>query len=226
MAALGAFLLLTWLLAAVPFGLVVATLWGPGVDLRDEGSGNTGATNVLRVAGWRLGALAMVLDLVKGLVPVLLARLLWPDSTASWWTVVGLTAFAGHCWPVYLEFRGWKGVATSGGVVLATSPWVGLFGLFVWAVVVAVTGRSSVASLSSAVALVVAAALFHTDILVLVSLLGLGVVINHISNIRRLVRGEEAAVLAPVRPGRAVPLTADEALAQGPGGEGAKADGF
>lgn len=220
MIAAAIFVVLTWLVAGVPFGLVVTTLWGPGVDLRAQGSGNVGATNVLRVAGPRLAAAALALDVGKGLLPVLVAAVAWPEWGMTWWTVVGLTAFAGHCWPVYLEFRGGKGVATSAGVMLGVSPWVACFAALVWGAVVAATGRSSVASLSAAAASVLAALVIDRPALLLAVPLALLVTVTHRSNLGRLWEGDEAPVLPPASAGRPAPITAEEALEQGPGGHG------
>jgi len=96
----GCFLLWTYVVAAIPFGLVLTTLWGAEGDLRNEGSGNIGATNVARVFGWKLAAPVLVLDAGKGAVPVLIANLWWPQAGPFWLALVAITAFVGHCWSV------------------------------------------------------------------------------------------------------------------------------
>jgi glycerol-3-phosphate acyltransferase PlsY len=105
--------LLGYLLGAVPTGLLVG--WAAGVDIRKVGSGNIGTANVLRAAGKWAAGLTMFGDMMKGLVPVVLARLLVNDE----WTIalVALAAVAGHCWPVFLRFKGGKGVATGAGTI-------------------------------------------------------------------------------------------------------------
>lgn len=205
----------------MPFGLVVSTLYGDDADIRAVGSGNIGATNVVRVYGWRLGGWVVAFDAGKGLVPVLLARLLWPELGLWWPGLVALWCFGAHCFPAYLEFNGGKGVATGAGGLLALSPWVTVPAVGVWVTMLAATGRSSVAALTSVVSVVALAWFVHPEVLPIVGLFGVGVFLTHATNIRRLVRGEEKQVVRPVRWSRggdeAVP-SAEQILAQGPGG--------
>lgn len=214
-----AYLLLVYLLAAVPFGLILTTVFGNEVDLRLAGSGNIGATNVARVFGWRIAALALLLDLLKGLLPVLVAPLFGLDGLA-WATAVAITAFAGHCYPVYLEFRGGKGVATGAGAMLGIAPIPTLVAGTVWGLLLALSGRSSLASLTATLSLVGLCAWLLPGALPATLLLATGIAITHTPNIRRLVRGEESSVVRPVRLQRRNndELTADEALSQGPAG--------
>lgn len=213
-------LLLTYLLAAVPFGLVLATLFGGDLDIRSEGSGNIGATNVARLYGWRVAAPVLLLDLAKGLVPVLLADQVVPGQGVWWPCLVGLVAYLGHCYPVYLSFRGGKGVATGAGVMLALAPGPALAAIATWALVLFATGRSSASSLAAVVVLIASVAAVAPAILPLGLVLGFWVVQRHIANIRRLVIGAEDAIIRPVRWGRAADVGADpEALlAAGPSG--------
>jgi acyl phosphate:glycerol-3-phosphate acyltransferase len=215
-----AFLLLASLGAALPFGVIVTTLFGGDVDIRAGGSGNIGATNVVRLYGWRLGGWAVALDVAKGFVPVLLARLMWPDEGIAWGGIVALWCFLAHCFPVYLEFRGGKGVATGAGGMLALSPQVTVLAAGVWVTLLAATGRSSIAALGSVLSVVGLAWWLHPALLPIVGLFALGVVATHTPNIRRLLRGEEAQVVRPVRWKRASEERADvdQALSQGPGG--------
>jgi len=208
------------LLASVPFGLVITTLYGDDADIRAVGSGNIGATNVARVYGWRLAGWVVALDVGKGFVPVLLARLMWPDTGLWWPGLVALWCFGAHCFPAYLEFRGGKGVATGAGGLLALSPWVTVPAVGVWVTMLAATGRSSVAALTSVVSVVALAWFVHPTVLPIVGLFGVGVFLTHATNIRRLVRGEEKEVVRPVRWSQAVEeaSTAEQVLAQGPGG--------
>ncbi|NCP78361.1 MAG: acyl-phosphate glycerol 3-phosphate acyltransferase, partial [Desulfuromonadales bacterium] len=114
------FLLATYLIGAIPTGLVLTRLAG-GADVRTAGSGNIGATNVYRVAGRTLGILTLAGDCLKGVLPLLAAISLFQLSQPQI-ALVGVTAFLGHCYPVYLGFKGGKGVATALGVLLVLSP--------------------------------------------------------------------------------------------------------
>src|SRR5208282_5271236 len=109
-----------YLLGSIPFGLLIAHVLG-GKDVRKAGSGNIGATNVSRVAGPFAGVLTLVLDAAKGSVAVLTAARLTEDS-ATWMMLAGLLALLGHCYPLWLHFKGGKGVATAAGVFLVLSP--------------------------------------------------------------------------------------------------------
>jgi glycerol-3-phosphate acyltransferase PlsY len=214
------FLLFSYLLAAVPFGLVVTTLYGADVDIRAAGSGNIGATNVARVYGWRLGAAVIALDASKGLVPVLLARAWWPEAGLWWPAVVLAVCFVGHCFPVYLEFHGGKGVATGAGGLLALSPWVTLPAVALWIALLGLTGRSSVAALGATTGAILLAWWLDPPLTPYVAALALGVVATHVPNLRRLLQGEERPVVPPVRWNRAASEHRDPRamLEQGPAG--------
>lgn len=215
----GVMLVGTYLIAAVPFGLVVTGLWGAEVDLRETGSGNIGATNVARTHGMRLAVVVLLLDAAKGAVPVVVAWWLLP----GWPRLPGLVAtvaFAAHCWPIYLGFRGGKGVATAAGALLALSPLATVVAAVAWGAVLRWQGRVSVASLAAAVTLVLAASWLDPDHVPVVVAIALGIALTHRPNLRRLARGEEGTVVPAA--GRTVraPLTAEEALSQGPSGHG------
>lgn len=128
---LGAVLLLagSYLLGAVPFGLLFTKVFA-GVDVRKTGSGNIGATNVLRAAGTSAAVLTLLFDAVKGAVPVLIAARTHPDGYVA--ALAGIAAIVGHTYPLWLRFQGGKGVATSFGVVLAASPLIGVACLLTW----------------------------------------------------------------------------------------------
>lgn len=145
-AAEAAYLFGSYLLGAIPFGLLFSRAMG-GVDVRSVGSGNIGATNVLRAAGQKAALLTLLADCLKGLVLVLLALRLFDDA----WTPVlsGVAAIVGHNFPVYLGFKGGKGVATSFGVVLAIAPLSGLICLLAWAGAAALWKYSSLSALVS-----------------------------------------------------------------------------
>lgn len=222
-----ALLLLTWVGAGIPFGVVLTTLYGGDVDIRAAGSGNIGATNVARLYGWRIAGPVLALDMAKGLVPVLFARLAWPEAGVLWLGVVGLVAFLGHCSSVFLELRGGKGVATGAGALLGIVPVPTFAAILTWAGVLALTGRSSVAALVSSASLVLVVALFQPPALPVVALFALGIAFTHRSNIRRIVRGEESTILQPLHPKlrpvrwkRAEEPGAADVLAQSPAGTG------
>lgn len=133
-----------YLLGAVPFGLLVVRAV-TGRDIRKEGSGNIGASNVYRVAGPAVGVLVLSLDLLKGLLPVVVSQRLGLDSATT--IAAGLAAIAGHNWSVFLRGAGGKGVATSYGVLLALSPAAGLIAAGIWVAVILITRYASLASL-------------------------------------------------------------------------------
>ena len=183
--------LLAYLLGAVPFGIVMARLFGLG-DLRRIGSGNIGATNVLRT-GNRLGAfLTLVLDAGKGAIAVLAARAAFGPDAAQ---IAGFAAFLGHCFPVYLRLKGGKGVATFLGTLWALWWPLGLAACAVWAAVAGITRYSSLAALVAAVATPLAALAFGRGDLVLVTgLLAALIVSRHHENIARLRGGVETKI--------------------------------
>jgi glycerol-3-phosphate acyltransferase PlsY len=190
-----------YLVGALPFGYLIAR-WR-GHDILREGSGNIGAANVGRVLGLRFGLLVFALDFAKGALPVWLAGFLQPGDSVLWPdtlpVVAGVSAFLGHLFPVYLRFRGGKGVATGAGVIAVLVPWLTLIVLVTWALVLALTRYVSVASLA-AVAVLVGLRLWqepdpwdHEHIVVtLFCATGASLVLlRHHSNIRRLLKGTE-----------------------------------
>jgi glycerol-3-phosphate acyltransferase PlsY len=185
-----------YILGSIPFGLVLAKLFG-GTDVRKEGSGNIGATNVARVVGPLAGILTLLLDAAKGAVAVLLAERLSNDS-ATWMVIAALAALIGHCFPIWLNFKGGKGVATAAGVFLVLSP-LAFLGSITLFILVAVFWRYiSLASISAAAAMPLLIyflwAPHHAPPHVVTfgalaaSLL---IVYKHDANIQRLVEGEE-----------------------------------
>jgi acyl phosphate:glycerol-3-phosphate acyltransferase len=136
--------LFAYLLGAVPFGLLFGRLFS-GVDIRNTGSGNIGATNVLRAAGKKAAFLTLFADILKGLLPVLIVKALFHDDVMT--VLAGAAAVLGHNFPVYLGFKGGKGVATSFGVVLGIAPWTGLACLLAWLAAAALWKFSSLSAL-------------------------------------------------------------------------------
>ena len=182
------YLLLTYMVASVPTGLVLGALLAD-VDITAHGSGNIGATNANRVLGRRVGALTLAGDFLKGFLPVALAG--WVDAPGWYPGAVALVAFAGHCWSAYLCFRGGKGVATSAGAMAALAPVPTLLAALAWGAVVAATRRSSVGALVSIAALPLAVAWLAPAWLWCTGLLCIGVLARHHENIQRLMAGTE-----------------------------------
>jgi len=187
--------LLAYLLGAIPFGLLLTRRAGLG-DLRQIGSGNIGATNVLRTGHKRLAALTLLLDGGKGAAAVLLARSLAPDDLGRDLAVIaGGAAVIGHLFPVWLRFRGGKGMATGLGVWLALAWPVGLAACATWLAVAALTRYSSLASLIAiGAAPVYALALADGQRAQLGLLLAVLIILRHHTNIRRLVTGREPKI--------------------------------
>jgi acyl phosphate:glycerol-3-phosphate acyltransferase len=186
-------LLLGYLLGSIPFGLILTRAAGLG-DLRAMGSGNIGATNVLRTGRRELAAATLLLDAAKGALAVLVAAALWRD-TPGVQPIAGLGAFVGHLYPVWLRFRGGKGVATLLGVVGALSWPSALAAAAGWILMLAVTRYSSVAGMTAAVVAPVAAAVLGRFDLVLLFLgFAAFVFLKHRANIERLLAGTEPRV--------------------------------
>ena len=183
--------LLAYLLGSVSFGLILARLRG-GVDLRGQGSGSTGATNVARTMGKGVGVIALAGDCAKGLVAVLLAQA-WGSSV---WTVaiVALAAVVGHIFPWYANFRGGKGVATGLGVFIPTLPLPLLAALAAFIAVVLVWRYVSAGSIAAAILMPVLATAFASPppLILAALLIAALVVVKHQSNLQRLFRGQEA----------------------------------
>lgn len=183
--------ILGYLLGSIPFGIVITRMMGLG-DLRKIGSGNIGATNVLRTGNKRAAAATLLLDAAKGGVAVLVARAFHAEDAGQ---LAGLAAFLGHLFPVWLGFRGGKGVATFLGILLALAWPVGLAACATWAATAALTRFSSLSALVAAVlAALWAQLLGHSAIIALTLVLALLVIIRHHANIRRLLAGTEPRI--------------------------------
>ena len=183
-------LLLGYLVGSVPFGLLLAGAAGKG-DIRRLGSGNIGATNVLRTGSKWLAAATLLLDMGKGLAPVLLAWRWWPEAV----TLAALGAVLGHCFPVWLRFRGGKGVATKAGVCFGLAWPIGVAYAVVWLGVLAAARISSLAGISAALAAVIAAAVLGYGEFVPVLMVIAGLVLwLHRANLQRLRAGTEPRI--------------------------------
>ncbi|SRR6266536_682997 len=181
--------LFAYLLGSVPTGYILGSV--AGVDVRKAGSGNVGATNVARVVGKRYGILTLVADIAKGFVPVIVALNIGLTSTAT--PFVGIAAFLGHLYPVFLRFQGGKGVATALGVFLGLAPWATLILMAIFVLVLLATRVVSLSSMVAAgCAPIVFWLFFQSPILVGMSLfIALMIVLRHRGNIQRLLSGTE-----------------------------------
>ncbi len=153
------FLICSYLIGAIPFGLVIGKLVKK-TDIRKQGSKNIGATNAVRVLGLKLGACVFLLDVLKGLIFMIIAKILintgvWENGSKFFIGYYGLAAVIGHCFSIYLKFAGGKAIATSIGVVLFLTPGVGIFGLIVFIIVFLSFGYISLASTSGDLAIVI-----------------------------------------------------------------------
>jgi acyl phosphate:glycerol-3-phosphate acyltransferase len=193
-----------YLLGSVPCGIVIAR-WQGNVDLRRVGSGNIGATNVLRAVGKRAAALTLLGDIGKGALAVSLAR--WAGASSGVVATVALAAVTGHLFPALARFRGGKGVATTLGVVLAAMPAVGGILLLIWVAVAAIWRYSSLAALAATAALPPLVWLLdgRPPMLGASAVLLVLIVARHRDNIQRLLAGTEGKIGQTVR-------------GQGPGG--------
>lgn len=182
---------LAYAIGSIPFGLVLARFFAD-MDIRQFGSGNIGATNVNRVLGRKLGAATLLCDMAKGLIPVLIARALYGDIVSA--TQVGMAAFLGHCFPIYMRFKGGKGVATAFGVLIGLSLTTALIGLGIWLLVVRISKISSLGALISSVCIPIIGFIFLRDWrvgILLVVMMSI-VIVRHRDNIRRLSEGAES----------------------------------
>lgn len=182
-------LIFAYLLGSIPFGLI----WGrtfADLDVREHGSGNIGATNVNRVLGRKLGAATLLSDMLKAIVAVLLARFFLEEAIAP--VIVGFAAVLGHCYPIFLKFKGGKGVATAFGMLVVAAPLTGVVALGSWLLSYRI---SKISSLSALIAggLVPIVAYFEKGIAIaciLILLVAL-IIFRHKENIERLRQGSE-----------------------------------
>ncbi len=190
------FILMSYLIGSIPCGLLLAA--GSGIDIREQGSGNIGATNVSRLMGKRLGILTLLGDMAKAAIPMLLAAWLWKKLQLQvdkelLVVLCGGAAFLGHLFPLYLNFQGGKGVATALGVFIVLQPIAILFCLAVFVLVVYLSGFVSAGSLTVGLIMpLVIMLLDGPDLHILLAcFIGLGIWMKHLDNIRRLLKGEE-----------------------------------
>ncbi len=180
-----------YLCGTIPFGLILTKSAGLG-DIRSIGSGNIGATNVLRTGNKKVAALTLVLDALKGTVPALLMGWLFDPQAAI---LAGLAAFFGHLFPMWLGFKGGKGVATTIGVLFGLFWPLGLIFIAVWIVMAAVFRISSLSALTASFLSPFAAyAVGRSDLILPAAIMAAAVFITHRANIARILKGEEPRI--------------------------------
>ena len=183
--------LLGYALGSIPFGLILTKMAGMG-DVRDIGSGNIGATNVLRTGNKGLAAATLLLDLVKGFVPVWLAGQYWGATAAG---IAALAAVIGHCFPVWLKFKGGKGVATNAGVCFGLAWPIGAAYAVSWLLILALFRISSLAGITAVLAAPIAAwQLKMTEFVPFLIAIAVLIIWLHRANIGRLLSGTEPTV--------------------------------
>jgi len=193
MAAVVLWLLASYFMGAIPTSHLLSRLFA-GIDLRQHGSGNLGATNLYRVLGWKYAVPAAVVDIAKGAIPVLVFAPQVSDSQ-FFALACGVAAILGHVFSVFVGFKGGKGVATAAGVMLGLAPLALAVSAVVWAVLVRVTGYVSIGSIVAAAVLPLAVYLLEDStspaLLWLAAAIAAGVILLHRRNIQRLLKGTE-----------------------------------
>lgn len=183
-------LIISYLVGSIPTAYLIGRLWA-GVDIRQLGSGNVGATNVIRTIGTYPGIIVLIIDIFKGVGPVLLAHLLFKQQIIE--LAAGFIAIAGHTWTVFLRFKGGKGVATSLGVFIALAPWPVVIIVAVFILIVALTRYVALGSIIGAAILpfliwVIEGNPLLTLVATIVACL---ILIRHLANIKRIIAGTE-----------------------------------
>ena len=193
-------ILLAYLLGSIPTGYLVGK-YLQGIDIREHGSGSTGATNVLRTLGKKAGISVLIIDMLKGMLGIALVKALYLNSAnplpSDWqaWLILatGLAAVIGHSKSIFLNFDGGKSVATSLGVLLMMSPWVALATLGSFLLVLAISRIVSLSSITGAIAVIILMLVLRQPLpyILFASVAGLYVIIRHRGNIERLLSGTE-----------------------------------
>ena len=182
--------ILSYLIGSIPFSYLLPK-WIGKIDIRVHGSGNTGTTNVLRTLGMKVGILSFIGDFFKGILPTLLGLIFWGEIGAI---VGGAMAVIGHCYSVWLKFKGGKGVATSAGVLIILLPKIFVILLICQFAIIGLFKYMSLASISSAILLPILSIMFDLsfEVVLFSFLLGLFVLFKHRANIKRLLNGTES----------------------------------
>ena len=183
----------SYMLGAVPFGLLLSKALSKR-DPREHGSGNIGATNAMRTGGKKVGILTLLADIAKSLLPVSLA--VAAELSEIWIAAIALATFIGHLFPVYLNFKGGKGVATMLGAILPWQPWAALVGLLIWLALIVLSRYVSLASIIAALLLPLLVMWFGGSIpaLIVSMVFASLVTLKHAGNIKRLMNGTESSI--------------------------------
>ncbi len=194
-----ALLLGGYLLGSMPFGIIVGRAWR-GIDIRKYGSGNIGFSNALRVLGWKAASVVFVGDVLKGFIPVFVARRVLAaahlPNAELWLLPVALGPILGHCFSVFLGFRGGRAIATTLGVLLGLAPIAGLCGLGMWLIIVAITRYISIASIAASITVPVVVAITGArwELIAFWSAIAALIIARHVPNVRRLIAGTETKI--------------------------------
>jgi glycerol-3-phosphate acyltransferase PlsY len=197
-------ILVSYLAGSIPFSYIAGKLRS-GIDLREHGSGNLGASNTYRILGPKIALVVLIADIAKGFLPVFFAPMIaWQNDISSLWLMLAAALFSvvGHSYSIYLKLQGGKGIATSAGAFLALTPWACLTAVAVWGLVLAAKRIVSLASLAAAIALPFIVYLFgklnisstHWSLLAVSIVISIVVIIRHRSNIQRLMGRREPAL--------------------------------
>ena len=194
--ALSISLVLTYIIGSIPFAYIYGKIFRK-IDIREHGSGNVGATNVLRILGTKAGIIVLLLDILKGFIPVFIITIIYPQT--QWQPVlIGIFAILGHTFTIFLKFRGGRGVATSAGVFLALSPYTITAAILIFILVVVITKYVSLGSMFAAIFLVITHTIFfllcessNPYIFYFTLLLSFFIIYKHKPNIKRLINGTE-----------------------------------
>lgn len=197
------FLAVSYLIGSIPTAFLFGKIL-KNVDIRKEGSGNIGASNAFRVLGAKIGVLVMVFDILKGFFPLYLAKVKMTPCAAFeiYLLIIGLAAVLGHMFPLFLKFKGGKGVATTAGVFLALAPEAAGVCILMWVLLVAISKMASVGSIAAAAALPFAVYYIEGASLLLTSVsavIGLLVIIMHRKNIKNLMAGTELKINSKIK---------------------------
>lgn len=184
------FIIFAYLLGSVSSAIIVSKISGLG-DPRTEGSGNPGATNMLRLGGKKLALLVLLGDLLKGVIVIVLAKYFLPAQVVAW---TGVAVVLGHIFPVFFKFKGGKGVATGGGVMVGLLWYLGLMIIFVWLLTAVISRYSSLGAIVAIIATPILTAWFVPQYLFPVIIINLLILWRHHDNMLRLIKGTEAKI--------------------------------
>jgi glycerol-3-phosphate acyltransferase PlsY len=186
----------SYILGSIPPGFIIAKAYD--IDLRKIGSGNIGGTNVARALGKKMGGVVILLDALKGFIPTIVARIWWEgEEQGIWWVcAVGLAAFLGHIFSLFLRFKGGKGVATSFGVIVALCPLAAISALVVYIILFLLFRISSLGSLGGTLSAVLFSIPLakQKEYIILIAILAIFIYIRHLDNIKRLITKSEGRI--------------------------------